>query len=57
MGQERERALLRLLRTSRIGDLTNLRILEAGCGRAHRFLDWLRWGVDARNLIGIDLMG
>jgi ubiquinone/menaquinone biosynthesis C-methylase UbiE len=56
MSQERERALLRLLRQSGIADMTNLRILEVGCGRAHRLLDWVRWGARAGNLTGIDLM-
>lgn len=56
MAQDRERALLRLLRTSGIVDLANLCILEVGCSRAHHLLDWVRWGALAENLAGIDLM-
>lgn len=56
MSQGRERVLLKLLRKNGIVDITNLRILEVGCGRAHRLLDWVRWGGRAGNLTGIDLM-
>ncbi len=52
----RERALLRLLRRSGIVDVAGLRVLEVGCGRAHRLLDWVRWGANAHDLTGIDLM-
>ena len=56
MAQDRERALLRLLRQSGVVDTADLQILEVGCGRAHRLLDWVRWGTPAVNLVGIDLM-
>lgn len=56
MAHERERALLRLLKAAGVNDLAGLRILEVGCGRGHRLLDWVRWGVHPENLTGIDLM-
>ena len=56
IAQDRERAQLRLLRKAGIADLSELRVLEIGCGRGHRLLDWVRWGAHAENLSGIDLM-
>jgi len=56
MAQQRERMLLYLLADHGVIDVTDLRVLEVGCGRAHRLLDWVRWGAGAANLTGIDLM-
>jgi ubiquinone/menaquinone biosynthesis C-methylase UbiE len=55
MTQQRERAFLALLRRG-VGDVAGLRILEVGCGRGHRLLDWARWGARSADLTGIDLM-
>jgi ubiquinone/menaquinone biosynthesis C-methylase UbiE len=56
MLQRREEAILRLLTQHGIADLKNLKILEVGCGRASRLLDWVRWGAMPGSLHGIDLM-
>ena len=56
MAQQRERMLLHLLLRRGVFDVADLRLLEVGCGRAHRLLDWVRWGGRAANLTGIDLM-
>jgi ubiquinone/menaquinone biosynthesis C-methylase UbiE len=56
MAQERERVLLGLLAQSGIYDLSDLAILEVGCGRGHRLLDWVRWGAHPKELAGIDLI-
>ncbi len=55
LAQIRERAALRLLGESRI-DLASARILEVGCGRGKRLLDYVRWGAPPDHLFGIDLM-
>jgi len=54
--QQRERAVLRLLRRAGLGDLARLRILEVGCGRGRTLADWVRWGASPNRLCGIDLM-
>lgn len=56
MAQQRERSLLELLRSGGVVDVAGLRLLEIGCGRALRLLDWVRWGSHAVDLVGIDLM-
>ncbi|MGB6538451.1 MAG: class I SAM-dependent methyltransferase [Xanthobacteraceae bacterium] len=56
MAQQRERALLALLRRHGIATAVGLRVLEVGCGRAHRLVDWMRWGARSADLAGIDLM-
>ncbi len=56
MAQERERTLLSLWQRTGIVNMAELRVLEVGCGRGHRLLDWVRWGATAGNLSGIDLM-
>jgi ubiquinone/menaquinone biosynthesis C-methylase UbiE len=37
-------------------DLATARILEVGCGRGQPLADWQRWGAQAKNLYGVDLM-
>ncbi len=56
MLQRREEETLRALRASGLTDLAPLTILDAGCGRGLRLLDWLRWGADPMRLHGIDLV-
>ena len=56
MAQRREKQLLALLRRHGIASLRELKILEIGCGRGTRMLDWLRWGAQQENLYGIDIM-
>jgi ubiquinone/menaquinone biosynthesis C-methylase UbiE len=54
--QRRDEELLRLLRGNRAHDLATARILEVGCGRGQPLSDWQRWGAQAGNLYGVDLM-
>lgn len=56
MLQRREEETLRLLRRQGLADLRDRRILEIGCGRGTRLLDWIRWGARADALFGVDLM-
>jgi ubiquinone/menaquinone biosynthesis C-methylase UbiE len=56
MLQRREEETLRLLVKHGRTDLKDLRILEVGCGRGARLLDWCRWGATPSLLHGIDLM-
>jgi ubiquinone/menaquinone biosynthesis C-methylase UbiE len=56
MLQRREEEALRLLAHHHITDLRNLRILDIGCGRGARLIDWARWGARPSSLFGIDLL-
>jgi len=56
MAQQRERSLLTLLREHVAAGLSELEILEVGCGRGLPLVDWLRWGARPENLAGIDLI-
>ena len=54
--QERQRVMLRLLAREVPGDLSKLRLVEVGCGSGGNLLELLRFGFDARNLDGIELL-
>jgi SAM-dependent methyltransferase len=55
--QERQRLLLRLLRSYRRGrDLASLRLLEIGCGSGSNLQELLRLGFDATRLVGNELL-
>lgn len=56
MLQHREEDILKLLRKAGLNDLRQSRILEVGCGRGIRLVDWMRWGAQQKNLHGIDIM-
>jgi ubiquinone/menaquinone biosynthesis C-methylase UbiE len=56
MRQQREQAILQMLRRANLSQLSNLRVLEVGCGRGKTLADWTRWGALQSNLCGIDLM-
>jgi ubiquinone/menaquinone biosynthesis C-methylase UbiE len=56
MLQRREEQTLRLLARHGRTDLKSFKILEVGCGRGARLLDWCRWGAIPSSLYGIDLM-
>lgn len=55
MLQRREAETLRLLRRAGVNP-AKVRVLEVGCGRGNRLMDWMRWGAKPENLFGIDLM-
>jgi len=52
--QERERCVLAAL-TARDVNLGNLRVLDVGCGFGLEYPNYMRWGVPAANVVGIDL--
>jgi ubiquinone/menaquinone biosynthesis C-methylase UbiE len=52
----RDEELLTLLGRNGARDLAGARILDVGCGRGQPLADWQRWGAQAKNLYGIDLM-
>jgi ubiquinone/menaquinone biosynthesis C-methylase UbiE len=56
MMQDRERAVLRMLRKHGITDLAGCRVLEIGCGHGQWLGEFLKWGASAEDLQGIDLM-
>ena len=53
---ERQRAMLRLFVKLALADLPRLRLLEVGCGSGGNLLDFLRFGFEASNLTGIELL-
>lgn len=55
MVQERQRAVLRLLRDLGWYDLSNRRVLEVGCGTGGNLLELLRLGFSPHHLRGIEL--
>ena len=54
--QERQRALLQLLASHGITDLSALRLLEVGCGSGGNLLELLRLGFAPQHLTGIELL-
>lgn len=54
--QERERALLRWIRDSRIAPLASRRLIEIGCGSGQNLLDLLRFGFQPENMVGNELL-
>jgi len=54
--QVRQRALLNLLKSQGITELSSLRILEVGCGAGSVLIEYLGYGVSPKNLFGIDLL-
>ena len=54
--QERQRALLQLLRQQALTDLARLRVLEVGCGAGGNLLDLLRLGFAPEHLAGVELL-
>jgi len=56
MSQRRDEELLRLMAEHGITNLSNLRILEIGCGRGARLLDFCQWGATPSRLHGVDLV-
>lgn len=54
--QERQRLLIRLLRSTWGLDVSQVRLLEVGCGTGGNLLEMLRLGLDPRHLAGIELI-
>ena len=53
--QERERALIRWLRTCAPGPPARMRLMEIGCGQGGNLLQFLRLGFHPSNLVGNEL--
>lgn len=54
--QERDREILRLFAESGCEDWSTARVLEVGCGDGHQIAKFISYGLDARNLFGLDLL-
>jgi ubiquinone/menaquinone biosynthesis C-methylase UbiE len=50
-----ERHMLRALKRERLMPLASRSILEIGCGNGHWLREFIKWGANPENLIGIDL--
>jgi SAM-dependent methyltransferase len=53
--QQRHQATLRLLAAAAFQPLSDLRVLDVGCGNGHLLRQFLQWGALPENLAGIDL--
>jgi SAM-dependent methyltransferase len=53
--QERERAILRLLRRHGLHPLVDAKVLEIGCGTGAVLREFIRFGVQPANALGIDI--
>jgi SAM-dependent methyltransferase len=56
MVQERERAVLHLLRREGFDRLDAARVLEIGCGGRTWLRDFVKWGARPEHLTGVDLL-
>jgi len=54
--QERQRALVYLLKKSGIRDLSNISVLEIGCGSGVNLLELIYLGAKPQNLVGNKLL-
>lgn len=54
--QERQRVMLSLFRDLGWKDLADLTLTEVGCGTGGNLLDFLRFGLSAQNMCGIELL-
>jgi ubiquinone/menaquinone biosynthesis C-methylase UbiE len=56
MAQELERRMLRLLQQHSCEDLRSKNLLEIGCGGGHWLREFIKWGVRAENVVGVELL-
>ncbi len=54
--QDRERRVLKLLKSLGLTHLGEQKILEIGCGTGHWLGEFIKWGARPENLTGIDLL-
>lgn len=54
--QERESRILSALTRHGLTPLTDIKILEVGCGSGFWLREFVRWGASPENLVGIDLL-
>ena len=53
---QREKAILEVLASQGIRDLSDKKILDVGCGRGGVLRDFVKYGASPQNLYGIDLL-
>jgi ubiquinone/menaquinone biosynthesis C-methylase UbiE len=54
--QQRERAIVELLREEQNIGLSDKKILDVGCGTGHVLREFVKWGAKPENCYGIDLL-
>lgn len=54
--QQRERLLLTMLRQHGLADLSNIKLLEVGCGDGWWLRKFVEYGADQKNLRGVELL-
>ncbi len=54
--QEREREVLDLLRREIGEDLSQVKILDLGCGTGYFLREFIKWGARPENITGVDLL-
>ncbi len=54
--QERERRILEILKQNGLTALDSSVILEIGCGNGSWLCDFIKWGAQPQNIVGIDLL-
>ncbi len=54
--QERERRLLALLQRYGFAALGTKKILEIGCGTGYWLREFIKWGAQPQNVVGVDLL-
>ncbi len=54
--QEKERALIKLIKQAKLEPLHNKKLLEIGCGGGGNLLQFIRFGFDPINLVGNDIL-
>ena len=54
--QERERQMLALLKRNGSASLAAKHILEIGCGTGYWLRQFINWGAQPQNIIGVDLL-
>ena len=54
--QERERETLAVLKRNGSASLAAKHILEIGCGTGYRLREFMNWGAQPENIIGVDLL-
>lgn len=54
--QQRERAVMKALKHQNIEEINNKQILEIGCGGGGVLSEFLRYGANSHQLVGIDLL-